>query len=284
LRTLEWGNRDISSDIMSTKVAVVTGSNKGIGFAIVKGLCKQFSGNVYLTARNEEAGKAAVAELEKEGLKPQFHQLDITDPTSRENLAKYLKDKYGGLDILVNNAGIAYKNASTAPFSEQAEVTLKTNYFATLALCEALFPLLRDGARVVHVSSMVSVMALNKCSQELSEKLKSLTTVAQVSEYMQKFIDDVKADKYTEAGWPQTAYGVSKVGVTLMTPIQQQQFTGDIVINACCPGYVATDMSSYKGTKTIDEGADTPLYLALLPPNTDIRGEYVSERRVQKIK
>ena len=106
---------------------------------------------------------------------------------------------------------------------------------------------------------------------------------------LSSFNSDVKADRHVEAGWPQTAYGVSKIGVTLMTPILQKQVEGDeshpdIVINSCCPGYVATDMSSHKGPKTIDEGADTPVYLAMLPPNTDIRGEYVSERKVQKYK
>ena len=88
----------------------VTGSNKGIGFAAVRALCKQLdNGVVYLTSRNEERGKEAVAKLNKEGLKPQFHQLDIDDRTSVERLRDYLKKTYGGLDILINNAGIAFK-------------------------------------------------------------------------------------------------------------------------------------------------------------------------------
>ncbi|KAK2157822.1 hypothetical protein LSH36_184g10015 [Paralvinella palmiformis] len=267
----------------------VTGSNKGIGFAIVRSLCRKFDGDVYLTSRDESRGKQAVSELEKEGLKPLYHQLDICNAESRDTLAKFIKEKYGGLDVLVNNAGIAYKRNSTAPFAEQAEVTVETNCLATLAFCQKMLPLLRPGARVVNVSSMASISALNNSSAELSTKLKSLSTTEDLTTYMKKFIEDVKAGSHTEAGWPQTAYGVSKIGVTLMTPILQKQLEEDetrpdIVINSCCPGYVATDMSSYKGTKTIDEGADTPVYLALLPPNTDIKGEYVSERKVQKYK
>ena len=60
-------------------------------------------------ARNEERGLSAVKDLEKEGLKPKFHQLDITDHQSIVKLKEYIVDKYGGLDVLINNAGIAYK-------------------------------------------------------------------------------------------------------------------------------------------------------------------------------
>jgi carbonyl reductase 1 len=91
---------------MSSRVAVVTGSNKGIGFAIVRGLCKQFAGDVYLTARDEGRGRAAVASLEAEGLSPKFHQLDITSQESIDSLKKFVLEKYGGIDVLVNNAGI----------------------------------------------------------------------------------------------------------------------------------------------------------------------------------
>ena len=86
----------------------MTGSNKGIGFAIVRGLCKQFAGDVYLTARDEGRGRAAVASLEAEGLSPKFHQLDITSQQSVDALKKFVLEKYGGIDVLVNNAGIIF--------------------------------------------------------------------------------------------------------------------------------------------------------------------------------
>ncbi|XP_028640015.1 carbonyl reductase [NADPH] 3-like [Grammomys surdaster] len=63
-------------------VAVVTGGNKGIGFEITRDLCRKFSGDVVLTARNEERGRTAVQQLQAEGLSPRFHQLDIDDPKS----------------------------------------------------------------------------------------------------------------------------------------------------------------------------------------------------------
>ena len=89
----------------SVRVAVVTGANKGIGLAIVRSLCKQFTGDVYLTARDKGRGQAAVALLNAEGLSPKFHQLDICSLESVDALKKLILEKYGGIDVLVNNAG-----------------------------------------------------------------------------------------------------------------------------------------------------------------------------------
>jgi carbonyl reductase 1 len=99
---------------MSSKVAIVTGGNKGLGFAIVKGLAKSFDGDVYLTARSEDRGQTAVKELEAEILKVHFHQLDIDNEASIQTLATFIKEKYGGLDLLVNNAAIAFKKDNIA--------------------------------------------------------------------------------------------------------------------------------------------------------------------------
>ncbi|OBS73614.1 hypothetical protein A6R68_15848, partial [Neotoma lepida] len=68
-----------------------------------------FSGDVLLTARDEARGKAAVQQLQAEGLSPRFHQLDIDDRQSIRALRDFLRKEYGGLDVLVNNAGIAFK-------------------------------------------------------------------------------------------------------------------------------------------------------------------------------
>ena len=155
----------------SPRVFVVTGSNKGIGKSIVKLLLQDKEEKiVYLTSRTEELGLKSVKELEELNLKPSYHQLDITDQSSINKFRDYLSEKHGGLDVLVNNAGIAYKGSSTAPFAEQAEVTNNCNFFGTLNLCDALFPLLRSNGRVVHVSSMVSEYAFTKLSRELKGK------------------------------------------------------------------------------------------------------------------
>lgn len=265
---------------MSSRVAVVTGGNKGIGFCIVKFLCQQFDGDVFLTARDETRGKAAVSELNKMQLHPKFHQLDIDDLQSIKRFRDFLKSSYGGLDVLVNNAGIAYKVSSTAPFSEQAEVTVKTNFFGTLDVCKELFPLLRPHARVVNLSSVCGMLKRIP-GKEIRERLRRPDiTLEELCGLMNEFVEAAKEGKNEEKGWGRSAYNASKVGITVLSFIQQREFDADpredLVVNAVHPGYVDTDMTSHKGPLTPDQGADAPTYLAMLPPNVKSpKGEFV---------
>lgn len=269
------------------RVFVVTGSNKGIGKSIVRLLLQHAEEKiVYLTSRNVELGKKSVKELSAEGLHAKYHQLDITDKLSIETLRDHLVKEHGGLDVLVNNAGMAYKGASTAPFSEQAEVTNKCNFFGTLEVCNVIFPILRKDARVVHVSSLVSEWAYKKLSDEWKQKMSaSSLTAEQLKGYVNEFVVAAKEDQVEERGWPKSAYGISKVAVSLMTIIQQRDMESQgngVVVNACCPGVVDTDMTGgrYANMLTQDEGADTPTYLALLEVGTDVKGRFVKKRQV----
>lgn len=264
----------------TSKLAIVTGGNKGIGYAIVKALCEKFDGDVYLTARDVGRGEAAVGRLNELGLKPKFHQLDVTDIGSVAAFAKFVADKYTGIDVLVNNAAIAFKAAATDPFGVQAEETIRVNYFALRTVCDALFPLLLPGARVVNLSSSAGRLSVIP-GEELRRTLSSsLLTIDELDTLMRQFVEKAKSGDHEKSGWPSSAYCVSKVGVSALTFIQQRAFDvdprTDIVINSVHPGYVDTDMTSHKGPLTIEQGAEAPVYLSLLPAGEqNVKGRYV---------
>ncbi|KAM6162841.1 carbonyl reductase [NADPH] 1-like [Erethizon dorsatum] len=272
-----------------SRVALVTGANKGIGFAITCELCRRFPGDVVLTARDEARGRAAVQQLQAEGLSPRFHQLDVDDLQSIRAVRDFLRREYGGLDVLVNNAGIAFKKADPTPFHIQAEMTMKTNFFGTRDVSTELLPLIRPQGRVVNVSSTLSLAALKNCSPELQQKFRSETiTEEELVGLMNKFVEDVNNGVQEKEGWPNSTYEVSKIGVTVLSRIHAQKLSeerrGDkILLNACCPGWVRTDMVGPSAPKSPEEGAETPVYLALLPPDSKgPHGQFISEKKLEQ--
>ncbi|TRY68076.1 hypothetical protein DNTS_034800 [Danionella cerebrum] len=260
------------------KVALVTGSNKGIGYFIVRALCKDFPGDVFVTARDVGRGTAAVESLKKEGFTALFQQLDITDTESVRAARDFFQQKYGGVDVLVNNAAIAFKT----------DVTLKTNFFATRDMCNVFLPIIKPGGRIVNVSSMISSMALGRCSPELQARFRSDDiTEDELVGLMNRFVREAQEGVHSKQGWPDTAYGVSKIGLTTLTRIlarnlSEERGGEEILCNACCPGWVRTDMAGPNAPKSPEEGAVTPVYLALLPAGAkEPHGQFVSEKTVQ---
>lgn len=213
-----------NNTMADTRVAVVTGSNKGIGLAIVRGLCAQFKGDVYLTSRDEQRGKEAVTKLEAEGLSPKYHQLNITDTESVERLKEFILEKYGGLDVLINNAGIAYEHASTVPAVEQATDTVKTNFTGTLNMIRAFAMAMKPHGRIVNVSSYHPGLLSRLTSQDLRDHFSNPdVTEPEVISLMEQFIEDVREGKHAERGWCKTFYSSSKVGETAIAMIYARE-------------------------------------------------------------
>lgn len=144
--------------------------------------------------------------------------------------------------------------------------TLGTNYYGTLEATTELLPLIRKGGRLVNVASMGG--HLNKYSDAIRDQfIKAADTdVASVTALMQKFQSVVDNNQVEGSGFPTAAYCVSKageIGFTKAIAMQESNKGSSILINSCCPGFVQTDMTRNRGGKTADEGAKTPVMLAL---------------------
>lgn len=259
------------------KVAVVTGSNKGIGFAIVEGLCKRFDGVIYLTSRDEDKGKAATAKLKKrDSDNPHFHQLDVSDKESVIRFRDFIKQKHGGIDILINNAGVV------APLNnnyENCKTVININYGGILNAQEYLFPLLRDNARVLNISSDCGHLSNLRNMDWIKRLSKKDLSKTDIDDFVNWFLESVKKGTFKRSdfadGGTIPSYRVSKVALSALTMVQQKELEPrGISVNSIHPGLVSTDMTMHIGFLTPDEAAETPVDLVLDAPPS-LKGKYI---------
>ncbi|MEQ6903672.1 SDR family oxidoreductase [Nocardioides sp. YIM 152588] len=221
----------------ATRTALVTGANKGIGYEIAAGLGR-LGFRVGVGARDTARREEAVSKLRAEGLDVLGVPLDVTDDASVAAAAEQL-DELGGLDVLVNNAGIT-GGMPQDPSSVGLEVlrtVVDTNVFGVVRVTNAMLPMLRraPSPRIVNVSSTVGSLALQTAQAE---------TVGPIS----------------------AAYSPSKSYLNAITVQYAKELADtDILVNAGCPGYVATDLNGHQGFRTPEQGAAIFLTLATLP-------------------
>lgn len=214
------------------RVAVVTGANRGIGFEICRQLARTGM-TVVLTSRSAAKGRTAVRTLREEGLQVDHHLLDVTNPVGIKALAAYLGKRYGKIDVLINNAGVLLDPSGSRIPDSRAQTyheTLETNLFGPLLIVQALLPLLKKNGRGRIVN--------------LSSGLGRLTTM--------------------DVGSP--AYRISKAALNALTAMLAAELQGSgILVNAACPGWVRTAMGGVNAPLSVEQGADTAVWLATLP-------------------
>ncbi|KAK0742676.1 carbonyl reductase [Schizothecium vesticola] len=268
------------------RVGVVTGANKGIGYAIVRQLALQYPNSklnngpllIYLAARDPSRGETAVSTLTTQDVPLQqanalrslggltdikFHQLDISQPPSIQSFAELLRAEHpDGIDFVINNAGMAMDGFDL----NVVKTTLGCNYHGTLAATRAFLPLLKaEGGRIVNVASMSGY--LNKYSAAIRDRFLNAKSVDNITKLMDEFTSAVERGREKEEGWPSAAYATSKageIGMTLQIAAEVKwEGKNGVLVNACCPGWVVTDMTKGMGHKTPDQGAQTPVMLAI---------------------
>ncbi|XP_068621428.1 carbonyl reductase [NADPH] 3-like [Battus philenor] len=263
---------------MSTRVAVVTGSNKGIGFAIVEGLCRRFEGVVYLTSRDETRGRAAVAELNKRGLKPEYHQLDVVDRSSVARFRDHLKQQHGGIDILINNAAIANSVELYNSYEENKEI-VEINYKSILLMQEYIFPLVRNNGRILNISSDCGHLSNLRNKYWIDRLSDKNLTMQDINEFVEWFLESCRTGSFKREDFADegtiAAYRVAKVALSAATMLQQKELEArNISVNSMHPGLVRTDMTGGVGFYNAAEAAETPLYLVLDAPQS-LKGAYI---------
>ena len=150
------------------RIALVTGANKGIGHEVARELARRGL-TVLLGARNAALGEAAAAQLQALGLDARFIAVDLGQPATLAAAAQRIDDEFGRLDVLVNNAGVSDPrdaSPSTADIDAVRRI-FDTNFFGTLAVTQAMLPLLRrsPAGRIVNVSSELGSLAMNSDPQ-----------------------------------------------------------------------------------------------------------------------
>jgi len=226
-------------------VALVTGANKGIGYEIAAGL-GTLGWTIGVGARDEQRREAAVAKLRAAGTDAFGVPLDVIDDTSVAAAAGLIEERTGRLDVLVNNAGITGGMPQTPTTVDPATMraALETNVIGVIRVTNAMLPLLRRSAspRIVNMSSSVGSLTLQ-------------TTPG------------------AETGPIATAYAPSKTLLNAITvQYAKELHDTNILINAACPGFTATDLNGFRGVRTPEQGAAIAIRLATLPDDGPTSG------------
>ena len=228
------------------QIAVVTGANRGIGLEI----CRQLAENgleVILTARRPQAAEAASQSLSSVGT-VRAHGLDVTSDDSVRDLADFIEREYGRLNVLINNAGIMLSDGPGTGLLDvpldTVRQTMETNTYGPLRLVRKLHGLLQAGkpARIVNMSSGLGQLF------------------------------DMTGGN--------VAYRLSKTALNALTRIMAAELPG-ILVNSVCPGWVRTDMGGSGAPRSVQTGADTPVWLATDPDLQETGAFFRDRKRIE---
>jgi len=202
--------------------------------------------------------------LSKKNESIEYVQIDLNSEESIKNAAQHVSKTHQNIDIIVHNAGMAYKG--DAFDSTVVKNTFAVNYYGTIAVNNAFMPLLsKNDPRIIFVSSRAGRIGQIK-SEKLQQQFLQCDDFDKLTKLLNQFVATVEENKDKLGDWPRSAYGMSKVGVSMYTRIlATKSECKNIFVAAMCPGYVATDMSSHKGPRTPDQGAWAATQLATMP-------------------
>jgi NAD(P)-dependent dehydrogenase (short-subunit alcohol dehydrogenase family) len=235
------------------KVALVTGSNRGIGFETARQLGKQ-GVTVIVSARAEREAVDAAGKLRGEGIEADSIALDVTEAADRAAAAKFIESRYGRLDILVNNAGAGPVDGliglrASASTENELQSIFNINLFSLVALTHELLPLLKksETGRIVNLSSILGSLTIQAMEP---------SPIAQLRKF---------------------AYNASKAAVNMFTiHLAAELKDTNIKVNSVYPGWVKTALGSDEAPMSIPDGAKTSVAVALLGSDSP-NGRFIHE-------
>ncbi len=224
-----------------SKVAFITGGNRGIGFETAKALGAQGI-NLIIGCRDLAKGQAAAKELQGMGFNAEAISYDANDEKSPDSVYSHIEENYGELDILINNAGIANeeligKNSSSFVSQTVLQETFHTNLFAVVALTQKLLPLLMKSVagRIVNLSSILGSLTLQTMENSPINPAKAF------------------------------AYNASKTALNAYTiHLAHELKNTNIKVNSAHPGWVKTELGGPHAPMEVADSYKTSLRLATL--------------------
>jgi NAD(P)-dependent dehydrogenase (short-subunit alcohol dehydrogenase family) len=230
------------------RVALITGANRGIGFEIVRQLARRGL-RVVLGARDATEGHRAASELVGEG-SVVAETIDVADAASVERAVGAVATRYGRIDVLVNNAGVLVDTGQTASRIALGDVqrTLEVNLVGAWRASQVVLPLMRRQryGRIVNISSSMGILA-----------------------------------EVAGSGGASPAYRLSKVALNALTMLLASELRGEnVLVNAVSPGWVRTRMGGDGAPRSVEEGADTPVWLATLPDGGPTGQLFLDRKRI----
>ncbi|HEY3249667.1 MAG TPA: SDR family NAD(P)-dependent oxidoreductase [Ignavibacteria bacterium] len=226
------------------KTVLITGANRGIGFETARQLGR-LGFYIFLAARDDEKGKKAIDQLKKQNSDGMFVQIDVSNKESIQRAFEIVKNKTKKLDVLINNAGLSLKEDRNILNIDVKDINklFSTNAIGPLLVIQIFNPLLKNGSRIINVSSGGGSMS-----------------------------DPVE-------GWS-PVYCVTKS--TLNSITRQIAFVmgySNIAVNSVCPGWVKTDMGGRGASRPVEKGAESIVWLATEAP-IKLTGKFIRDKKV----
>ena len=266
------------------RTILITGANKGIGYVTVERFLSESTPyDIILTSRDVKLGEKAVENLKNKYPTSTsnliYHQLDVNDDKSVENLVASIQKSNRKIDVLINNAGILFNNAT----EEQKHLTVKTNYFSVVNLTEKLIPYLSDDGKILQVSSLLGQLGIQgeTLRNALSEPNLTESKLNEIANNVTKLMDDYKpVGPFAEPSYPASkALLNAYVRHFLPSKVKSTQ-----QIYAIHPGWIQTELGGPEAPGKLEEGADTIAYLTGLPfvVNSEINARMIGDRKLME--